>query len=92
MWEFILSLQDPDTLSGLLSEAASSKLTHDLLIFAVAAWIHSGRVKKEIANQFQPLTKAIEDLGLALREDMGKLWGELAKTNKRVDSLETKEK
>ncbi len=45
--------------SEFLSKLVESDLARQVFLFTLAAWIHSGRVKKEIKTQFQSLTDAI---------------------------------
>lgn len=60
----------------------ANSVTNYLAAFAVAAWIHSGRVKREIKTQVGALVIAINGLGEALREDM-------KKQSQRIDFVET---
>ncbi len=61
---------DPSALSGVLSEASQSEMAKYLFLFTIAAWIHSGRVKTEIAKSFDTLIQSINSLGSALRQDL----------------------
>lgn len=74
----------------------ASSVTHYGIAFAIAAFIHSGRVKKEIANQMSTLVSALNSLGEALRQDMKKqsqridfVSSEVETLTSRVESLET---
>lgn len=60
MLDFLL---DPEKLSGLFSEAMQHQIFQFTVAFTIAAWIHSGRVKKEIKNQFGSLVTALSGLG-----------------------------
>ncbi len=55
----LFSLLDPDVIMKYLSATMASDLTRQIFLFSLAAWIHSGRVKKEIKSQFETLTDAI---------------------------------
>lgn len=45
-----------------LSEAAHHQVVQSGFLFTLAAFIHAGRVKKEIATQFSALTASIDKL------------------------------
>ncbi len=47
---------DFDRIVDFIGGALSHQITIDTIAFGVAAWIHSGRVKKEIASQFSQIT------------------------------------
>ncbi len=75
----ILYSIDPVTFSEYLNLALQQEISRTLIAFSVAAWIHSGRVKKE----FKSVTEAINNLGSALRLDLSALServGDLEKT------------
>lgn len=72
---------DLDALSSFLSVALQSQITQFGIAFSAAAWIHSGRVKKEIKTSFAGLSDAISELGVALRED-------LRSQAKRIENVE----
>lgn len=59
--DFVASLTsiDPETVMGHLPSWMLSDLARQVFLFTLAAWIHSGRVKKEIKTQFQTLADAI---------------------------------
>lgn len=78
--DFLVGL-DPTGLVGVMSQAAQSQIAQAGFFFTLAAWIHSGRVKKEIKLNFTTLTEAINNIAKTLRED-------LEKHGKRLDSLE----
>ena len=61
---------DPNGVSNLLTEAANSKMAQYGFLFTLAAWIHSGRVKKEIASSFIVVSEAINNVAEALKKDL----------------------
>ncbi len=70
---------DPIKFTEYLSLAMQQEISRLMIAFSVAAWIHSGRVKKE----FKGVTEAINSLGSALRLDLSALSsrvGDLEKT------------
>ncbi len=75
----VLYSLDPVKFSEYFSLAIQQEISRLLIAFAVAAWIHSGRVKKEFVN----VTEAINGLGSALRQDLSAL-------SERVGDLERK--
>lgn len=77
----LLMSMNPVMLTEYLNEAAASKVAQFGFLFTLAAWLHSGRVKKEIKTQFEIITDAINNVAMALRQD-------LAAQTKRLDSLE----
>lgn len=72
---------DPNTILSYVSETASNQIVRAGFFFTVAAWLHSSRVKKEIAKNFAGLTEAITNLGIALGTRLDRLEG-------RVKTLE----
>lgn len=86
---------EPEQVFGLFSAALQSQVTQFGIAFAMAAWIHSGRMKKEIASQLSGITAALNNLGSALREDLKRqsdrietVEGGFKKLTSRVDKLE----
>lgn len=73
-------------------EAASNQIAQAGFFFTIAAWLHSGRVKKEIKENFSSLTKAINDVASAFREDLKAHSEQLKNLSSRVQSLEEKTK
>lgn len=63
------------------SSVINSQIAQAGFFFTLAAWIHSGRVKKEIKAQFEPLTAAINGVREALRQD-------LESQSKRISGIE----
>lgn len=74
----------------------ASSVTHYGIAFAIAAFIHSGRVKREIAGQMSILIDSINKLGESLRNDMNRqsqridfVSNEVGTLTSRVETLET---
>lgn len=86
---------DPSHILTWVSEAASNQITQAGTYFLIAAWIHSGRVKKEIKSNFASLTAAIDNVSKTFQDDLKEhrdilmSHGEiLANLVPRVDTLE----
>lgn len=79
---------DPDVLQSFLSEAAQSEISKSGFFFIIAAWLHSGRMKKEIKLNFEHLTTAITSVADALRADMKIHRDRIDNLAKRVEDLE----
>ena len=84
----LLGGSDLSQILNLASSAASSQIAQAGFFFTVAAWIHSGRVKREISKNFSSITDAINNVATALREDLQKHGERLDKLDKRVENLE----
>lgn len=76
----------------------SSQITHTGIFFTIAAWLHAGRVKKEIKTSFTEVVGSIDKVAIVLREDLaeqGKRIGivehSMDKLVSRVTDLETKQ-
>lgn len=82
--------ENTDALVTLFSEAAHSEIAQAGFFFTVAAWLHSGRVKKEIRENFVSLTMAIDKVADAFREDLKVQGARLDNLAARVTSLEEK--
>lgn len=63
-------LQNPETVSRLFGEAANNQIIQAGFFFTIAAFIHSGQVKREIKANFASLTDAINNVAASLREDL----------------------
>lgn len=61
---------DPNTLVQNMSVVAQNQIAQAGFFFTLAAWIHSGRVKKEIKDSFSSLTEALNSLSDALRKEL----------------------
>lgn len=82
-----MDLLDLEIIKAFLGEAISSDVAHWMLGLAIASFIHSGRVKKEIREQFVQLTEAIKDLGSALRQDLNAHSDRIGAVEKSVSQL-----
>ena len=83
---------DPNKVSKIFSETAQNQIAQAGFFFTLAAYIHSGRVKKEIKSNFEALTTAINQVAEAFREDLKKHSERLDNLASRVEVLEqTKE-
>ncbi len=89
--EFFVNF-DSSSISNILSQASQNELVRYGFFFALAAWIHAGRVKKEIKLNFVALTSAIQELGGALRADLESHRKILAEHGQRLDTLEVNRK
>lgn len=90
---------DINAISDFLSSALSHQVTQFTIAFTIAAWIHSGRVRKEIASQMSRATDAINNLSTALRSDLNNhaqrisaVEGTQNLLTNRVDALEKRKK
>lgn len=86
----VASPENADAVVKLLSETAQSQLAQAGFFFTIAAWLHSGRVKKEIRENFSALTQAIDNVANAFREDLKLQGARLDNLASRVSSLENK--
>ena len=87
--------QNPENVTRTFGAVANSQIAQAGFFFTVAAWLHAGRVKKEISSNFAHLTKAIDNVSLAFREDLArhsekleKNALELANLSSRVQNVE----
>lgn len=74
-------IPDAEVIGAIFGSAMQSQVTQFGIAFSIAAWIHSGRVKKEIAQQLSGIKEVMVDLAAALRE-------ELKKESERISRLE----
>ena len=79
-----------ELIKQIAGEALANQVLQFGLAFTIAAFIHSGRVKREIRYQMESLTKAITDLGLALRKDLDDHSDKIDNLSTRVNALENK--
>lgn len=77
-----------DQTMKVFSEAAQSQIAQAGFFFTVAAWLHAGRVKKEIRDNFSALTESINKVADAFREDLKVQVSRLDNLATRVQSLE----
>lgn len=78
----------PESLMTHFNAVTENKIAQAGFFFTMAAWIHAGRVKKEIATQFTVVTDAINNVAQALRSDLAAHGARLDHVSIRVDSLE----
>lgn len=81
---------EPEQVFGLFSAALQSQVTQFGIAFSMAAWIHSGRMKKEIANQLSGITAALNNLGEALRQDLKIQSDRIEKVENGVNELKSR--
>jgi hypothetical protein len=82
-----LNLIDPETLQTFLGEAISSQVAQFGIAFSLAALIHAGRVKKEIASQAAGIRIAFNNLADALKGDLKVQSERLGKVEDGVSEL-----
>lgn len=80
--------EETETLLNFLSEASRNQITQAGFFFTMAAWLHSGRVKKEIKENFKGLTDSIDNVAKAFKEDLKAHSERLDNLSRRVHSLE----
>lgn len=78
----------PEWLTTQFNAVTENKIAQAGFFFTMAAWIHAGRVKKEIASQFSIVTDAINNVASALRSDLAAHGQRLDHVTVRVESLE----
>ncbi len=78
---------DPNHLLTILGSALQAQVTQFGFAFSLAAWIHSGRVKKEIRSQFEGLTGAITSMGTALSKRIDTLADDHASLRQEVEEI-----
>jgi hypothetical protein len=64
--------ENPEAVAKLFGDVAHSQIAQAGFFFTVAAWLHAGRVKKEISLNFTHLTDAINKVSDAFRADLSK--------------------
>lgn len=79
---------DPENLLRFFSDVVANQIAQAGFFFTMAAWIHSSRVKKEIAKNFSSVTDAINNVALALRNDLETHGKRLDNLSNRVDHLD----
>ncbi len=79
---------DVDNLPALLNAALASQVTQFGIAFSIAAFIHAGRMKKEIAFQMSNISLAVNNLATALRQDLASQAERLAEVEVRVNNIE----
>ena len=81
---------ETEAVKHFLSEAMQNELTKTMLIFGLASWIHSSRVRKEIRENFTSLTSAINDVADAFKKDLEEQRKVTDNLISRVQTLEDK--
>jgi len=82
-----MDLFSPEQLLAVLGDATNSQLMKNSFLFALAAIIHSGRVKKEIREQMTLLTDAIRDEARSVRKIVESHANEIAVLKQDVQEL-----
>lgn len=59
-----------ENISTFLGNMAGNEIAQTGFLFTVAAWLHSGRVKKEIKDNFSSLTTAINNVAESFKQDL----------------------
>lgn len=83
---------DAETVVNLLKESTQNQITQAGFFFTLAAWLHAGRVKKEIKENFNSLKESIDNLGLAFKKDLKAHNDRLDNLSERVETLEVSRK
>lgn len=81
-------IPDMELISHLFGTAIGSQVAQFGVAFSIAAWIHAGRVKKEIAAQLSGIKDAVNDLSAALRQDLEKQSQRISQIDARVSKIE----
>lgn len=79
---------DPNSVIEYFSSSLNHQLTQWTIALFIASWLHSGRVKKEIKFQMESLVKVIDNLGLALREDLKIQSLRIEKVEKSLENMD----
>lgn len=76
--------------------AFSQDVTKWTCAFCIAAWVHSGQVKREMKKQFGFVVDSIDNLSVALRNDMNAQANRISSVengvNKIIDRVDRLEK
>jgi hypothetical protein len=78
---------DPNILVQHMSMVAQSQIAQAGFFFTLAAWLHAGRVKKEINDSFSTLITSLDNLGDALRKELKIHADQLASHRLMLDKL-----
>ena len=81
---------DVDAMAKLAEAVGLKEVVHNLLYFAVAAWVHSGRVSKEIQKQMAGLINAINAVRDTLKADITLQNTRIEKMQNKIDELSSK--
>lgn len=79
---------DVNSIIDLVSSAMSHDVTKWTIAFCIAAWVHSGQVKRELRKQFTVIATSMDNLGIAIRKDMSDQARRIENLTGRVDQLE----
>lgn len=88
----IFGPEHSEEVTKVLSQTAQSQMAQAGFFFTLAAWLHAGRVKKEIRTNFESLTVAITQVAEAFRSDLKAHGQRLDNLANRVESLEERTK
>jgi hypothetical protein len=83
---------DLDTIQTFLGAALTHQVTQFTFAFSIAAFIHSGRMKKEIASQVSGITASIDGVTKALKDEILNQNSRIGSIEKRVEILEKGDK
>lgn len=90
----VVAAVSPDMLESVvknLSDASQTEFAKNCTMFALAAWIHSGRLKKEVRSNFASLSLSIDKVAEAFHADLESHKKILDNLAGRVASLEAKQ-
>lgn len=101
MIELLAGLDINSVVTSFFSQASQSQIAQAGFFFTLAAWIHSGRVKKEISKNFGALTAAINNVATTstaainnvattLSDELKSQAKILANHGQRLETLESK--
>lgn len=79
-----------ENIGTLLGTALGHQVTQFGIAFSIAAWLHAGRVKKEIRSQMESMIEAVDKVAKVLKEDLAGQASKLSELTTRVTTLETK--
>ncbi len=80
---------DPSAAIQYILDICRNQMAQAGFFFTLAAWLHSGRVKKEIAKNFMGMTDAMNNIATVLSRDLKKHGERLDNLTDRVETLET---
>lgn len=86
--DFLFNLVDPTIFEAWAQDALSHQFTQMTIAFALAAWIHGNKVKKEIKLAFKGLTSSIDNIAIKMTHEMAGIKREIHILNERVDNIE----
>lgn len=76
-----------ESLRSLFGDAMSNQVFQFGFAFTLAAFLHAGRVKREIAEQGRSIRDAFNDLALALRQDLSSQSERIVRVEANVDRM-----